>query len=185
MNTVIMCGAQDGNETVNVLFSAIRSCGYSALHVCDKSVSMIPPGAQAPDFIVIDNQHIKNVHTNKGIALFKNRVKQKVELDIPPSFYAVIDSDNSEAVNMLRGDGIQTVVCGLSQKDTVTFSSLENDRAVVSLQRGLKAIDGTDIDPVEVPIAFSGCKNEYPILAAVAVLLLCGAAIPEDGLCLI
>jgi len=184
MKTIFMCGNENGTETVNMLFSAIRSSHCSAFHICEEAVSIIPPKAKTPDFIVIDNQNIKNVHTQGGIALFKKHVPQRQHIEIPPAFFAVVNSDNSEAADMLRGDGVQTVTCGLSQKDTVTFSSLENDRAVVSLQRGLKSLDGSDIEPVEVPVSFSPAHGEYPILAAVAVLLLSGVSIPEHGLIL-
>jgi hypothetical protein len=189
MNTILMCGSENGIETVNMLFAAIRSAHYGAIHINDDSVSIIPPKVVTPDFIVIDSKVIKNVHTQGGIALFRKHVPARQNrayaLEIPPAFFAVIDSDSSEAADMLRGDGIQTITCGLSQKDTVTFSSLENDRAVVSLQRGLKALDGSHIEPVEVPITFSPAHSEYPMLAAVAVLLLSGVAIPEAGLKLI
>lgn len=184
MNTILMCGTENGTETINMLFAAIRSAHCSVFHICEESVSIIPPKAKAPEFIVIDNQRIKNVHTQGGIALFKKHVPQRQHIEIPPAFFAVIDSDNSEAADMLRGDGIQTVTCGLSQKDTVTFSSLENDRAVVSLQRGLKALDGSDIEPVELPCSFLPSHSEYPLLAAVAVLLLSNVAIPDEGLLL-
>ena len=155
MTTILMYGTENGTQTVNTLFSAIRAAHYSAFHLCEESVSIIPPKAKAPDYFVIDNKTIKNVHTGGGIALFRKHVPQRQHIEITPAFFAVIDSDNSEAADMLRGDGIQTVTCGLSQKDTVTFSSLGSDRAVVSLQRGLCALDGSKVGPVEVPVAFS------------------------------
>jgi hypothetical protein len=184
MTTILMCGAENGAETVNTLFSAIRAADCSVLHICEKTASIIPPKANIPDFFVIDNSTIKNMHTGGGIALFRKHVPKRRHIEIPPTFFAVIDSDNGEAADMLRGDGIQTVTCGLSQKDTVTFSSLDEDRAVVSLQRGLCAIDGSDVGPAEVPVAFSPSRGGYPLLAAVAVLLLSGVEMPDGGLIL-
>lgn len=184
MTTILMCGSENGTDTINTLFAAIMASDLSAFHICEESVAIVPPKAKTPDLIVIDNKKIKNVHTQGGIALFRKHVPRGEHIEIPPAFLAVIDSDNGEAADILRGDGIQTVTCGLSQKDTVTFSSLENDRAVVSLQRGLKALDGSDIGPVEVPVSFSQSHSEYPLLAAVAVLLLSGVTMPEGGLIL-
>lgn len=182
MNTILMCGYENGSETLNMLFAAIRSIHYSAFHISDETFSVIPPKAKEAQYIIIDNKAIKNIHAKNGIALFRKQVDAKNEIEIPPSFFAVIDSDNTQAADMLKKNGIQTVTCGLSQKDTVTFSSLENERAVVSLQRGLTALDGSELLPVEVPIAFSASHSEYPILASVAVLLLSGAVIPGEGL---
>lgn len=184
LNTILMCGSENGTDIVNTLFAAIRASSIGAVHICEESVSMIPPKFKSPDFIVIDNKRIKNVHMQGGIALFRKHVPRGQHIQIPASFFAIIDSDNSEAADILRGDGIQTVTCGLSQKDTVTFSSLENDRAIVSLQRGLKALDGSYIGPVEVPVSFSESHSEYPLLASVAALLLSNVKMPKGGLIL-
>jgi hypothetical protein len=184
LTTVLMCGSENGSETLNTLFSAIRSAQCSAYHIGEESIAAVPPKAQSPDFFVVDNARIKNLHTNGGIALFKKSVPRGARIEIPPAFFAVIDSDNGEAADLLRGDGIQTVTCGLSQKDTLTFSSLENDRAVVSLQRRLTALDGREIEPVELPVLCAPASREYPLLAAVAVLLLTGVRMPKEGLVL-
>lgn len=177
-----MCGNEPGNETINTLFSAIRFIHSSAVHIGEETFSIIPPKAKNSDFVVIDNKKIMNIHSKSGIALFRKEIEPKNEIEIPPSFFAIIDSDNTKAADMLRAQGTQTVTCGLSQKDTITFSSLENDRAVVSLQRGLVALDGSELLPVEIPVTFNDSHSEYPILASTAVLLLSGAAIPEGGL---
>lgn len=182
MNTVFMYGSEMGFETINMLFAAIRSVHSCALHVGKETVSLIPMKARNPDFIVIDNPSITNVHTPGGIVLFRKQAPMKQHIDIPSAYFAVVDSENRNAAGMLRNDGIQTVTCGLSQKDTITFSSLDSDRAVISLQRRLKALDGSDIDPVEVPITFQPSHSEYPLLAAVAVLLLSCVKIPDKGL---
>lgn len=182
MNTVFMCGSEIGFETINMLFTAIMSVHSSALHVGTETISLIPLKAKNPDFIVIDNPSIVNVHTPGGIVLFRKHAPIKQHIDIPSAYFAVVDSENRNAAGMLCNDGIQTVTCGLSQKDTITFSSLDSDRAVVSLQRGLKALDGTNIGPVDVPITFEPSHSEYPLLAAVAVLLLSCVKMPDEGL---
>ena len=162
----------------------MRSARCSAFHLGEEAVAAVPPKADTPDFFIVDNTRIKNLHTNGGIVLFKKSVQRDTCMRIPPAFIAVIDSDNSEAADVLLEDGIQTVTCGLSQKDTVTFSSLENDRAVVSLQRRLTALDGKEVEPVEFPVVCAPERREYPLLAAVAVLLLTGVQMPKDGLIL-
>ncbi|CDZ23677.1 hypothetical protein CCDG5_0546 [[Clostridium] cellulosi] len=182
MNIVLMCGHETGDETINTLFSAIRFVHSCAIHIGEETFSIIPPKAKNPDFVIIDNKKIKNIHTKSGIALFRKEIEPKHEIVIPPSFFAIIDSDNTKAADLLSSQGNQTITCGLSQKDTITFSSLENDRAVVSLQRGLVALDGSEILPVEIPVTFNTTHSEYAILASTAVLLLSGAAIPESGL---
>lgn len=182
MNTIIMCGSENGPETINVLFSAIRSVHSSAVHISEDTVSLIPEKAKNPDFLIIDNPNLMNVHIPGGIVLFREHTSPRQHIDFPSAYFAVVGSDNREAAKMLRSDRIQTITCGLSQKDTVTFSSLDNDRAVISLQRGLKALDGTEIEPIEVPITFKPSHSEYSLLASIAVLLLSCIKMPEGGL---
>lgn len=63
---------------------------------------------------------------------------------LPSSLYAqegslaVICSHHRESVELLARHGIQAVTCGLSPRDTVTFSSLEPGRGTVALQRPLR-----------------------------------------------
>lgn len=180
MNTILMCGTEDGTETTDILLAVIEAAHLGAVYISEKTVLTVPPQAESPDFIIIDSEKIENLNIQKGVALFRGHMPRHKR--IPQDFIAVIDSDSMEAADILRGDGIQTVTCGLSQKDTVTFSSLESGSAVVSLQRGLKTLDGTESDPADVPIYFCRPHGGYPLLAAVAVLLLCGAAFPSDGL---
>lgn len=177
-----MYGSESGTETVNMLFSAIRAVHSSAFHISSDTISLIPEKAKNPDFLVLDNPNLVNIHIPGGIVLFRKHTQQRQHIDIPSAYFAVVDSENREAAKMLHNDKIETVTCGLSQKDTVTFSSLDSDRAVVSLQRRLKALDGTEIEPVEVPVTFKPSHSEYSILASIAVLLLSCVKIPEDGL---
>lgn len=182
MNTILMCGTENGTETIDMLLAAIEAAHFGAVYICENTVSVIPPQSKTPEFMVIDNDKIQNLNTRGGIALFRKHIPPEQHIKIPPAFFAVIDSDSHEAADMLRGDGIQTVTCGLSQKDTVTFSSLESRCAAVSLQRGLKTIDGTDIGPADVPVSFLTPHEGYSLLAGIAVLLLSGVTFPDEGL---
>lgn len=177
-----MYGSESGPETVNMLFSAIRAVHLSAVHISEDTVSLIPEKAKDPDFLILDNPNISNVYIPGGIVLFREHTFPRQHIDIPSAYFAIVDSENREAAKMLHNDKIETVTCGLSQKDTVTFSSLDSDRAVISLQRGLKALDGTEIGPVEVPVTFNPSHSEYSLLASIAVLLLSCVKIPESGL---
>lgn len=118
-----------------------------------------------------------------GIVVFKQGLSYfQKGYNIPKNFFAVVDPENEEAVAMLRKNCMQTITCGLSQKDSVTFSSINQDGAVVSLQRGLVRLDGKLTEPEEVPVKFNSSHSQYAVLAAVAVLLLSGAVNSETVL---
>lgn len=182
MNTVLMCGNCREEKTLNILLAFLNAVDCGAVFIGDETVSLIPKKIKQADFVIVENKHIKKIYTGNGVALFRKDFDGREKIEIPPSFLAVIDSDNEKAADMLKRMGISTITCGFSQKDTVTFSSLENDSAVVSLQRGITALDGSEVLPVDIPVALDPVGNEYQILAATAVLLLSGIPIPGGGI---
>ena len=184
MVTVLLCGSEKDAEITNILLAAIRSADASALHITAKTVSMLPPDAQNADFLVIDNANIQGAHMEKGVIVFKQEIKGCLELDLPAGFIAVTESDNDTAIKILQKNALQTVTCGLSQRDTLTYSSLDSEKAVISLQREIKSLHGESMLPHEIPVALQSTRSDYPLLAAVAVLLLSGIKVPERGLTL-
>lgn len=132
MNTVLLYGPREDIDTTNILLAALRSVSKSALLITAKSVSLVPKGAESPDFVVIDDPGIDNICIDGAILLFKRHTVLSAA-GIPPACCAICDPDDHVPIEMLSREHIQTVTCGLSQKDTVTFSSLGADSAQVSL----------------------------------------------------
>ena len=182
MNTVLLYGKKDSDLEL-VLFETIRAVHYSILHITGNTISLIPPQAVQPDFLVIDNFFVPNLLITKGIVVFKQGISvfQK-GIDIPQDYIAVVDPENEEAIAMLKKNSMRTVTCGMSAKDTITYSSIDPECAIVSLQRELKTVGGEDLDPGEFPIKALSCKKDFALLAAVAVLLLSGIKLPDGGI---
>lgn len=182
MDTVLLCGPEKESEITDVLLSAIRSVKASALLVTAKSLSLLPPDAGKADFLILDDTGLRNLRIDKGIAVFKKGITASFNIEIPKNFVAVADPTDSDAIPALRRNEVRTVTCGLSMKDTLTFSSMDSERAVVSLQREIKTTGNGTVYPREFPVAFTAAHSEYSILAATAVLLLSGIEIPDKGL---
>ena len=68
---------------------------------------------------------------------------------------------------------------GTSNKDTVTFSSLEGSQICVALQRELVTLSGGVAEEQELVLPFPPGGEPLPYLAAVGTLLLLG--VPPDG----
>ncbi|MDR3552730.1 MAG: hypothetical protein P4L75_06355 [Clostridia bacterium] len=184
MNTVLLYGAEKDMQITNTLLAAVRATGGSALHITSRTVSMIPPQAKAPDYLILDGFHFENLHVGKGIVVFRQGISvMRQAINIPNEFCAIVDPANAEAVNALRKSCMQTITCGMSRRDTVTFSSLGSGEAVISLQRALQSLDGSAVEPRELPVRFGAGHGEYALLACVAALLLCGG-VPEGELSL-
>jgi len=182
MVTVLLCGSEKDIEVTNMLIAAIRSINASLLHITAKTVSMLPPDAVESDFLILDNAGIHDIHMMNGIVVFKSELSSYAEMDIPAGFIAVTDSENDKAIEILQKYSLRTVTCGLSQRDTITYSSLDSERALISQQREIKGLYGQRILPHEIPVTMKTPYKQYPLLAAMGVLLLSELSIPENGL---
>ena len=86
----------------------------------------------------------------------------------------IVSSEEEEQLRQLARLRVQTVTCGLSCKDTVTFSSKSEESAVISLMRAVRGLSGEAMEPMDLPVAFPRQTGDYPLLACAAVLLLAG-----------
>lgn len=75
------------------------------------------------------------------------------------------------------------VSCGLGPGDALTLSSIREDGAMLSLQRELRTLPGTVLEPQEIPVTLEGRTAPEPeaVLAAAGAMLLLGAD-PSQGL---
>jgi hypothetical protein len=88
--------------------------------------------------------------------------------------YALVDCSSKSAAESIGRAKIPSITCGLSSKDTLTFSSIKDDRALLSLQRTLTRFDGSIAEPQEIPINLSRLSEPYPVICAAGVFILSG-----------
>lgn len=81
------------------------------------------------------------------------------------------DSDPAAASALCAG---QIIGYGFSPRDTLTLSSFASAERLLCLQRSLLSLDGTLLEPQELPLppALAALPEEYALLAA-GVRLLC------------
>lgn len=185
MIPVLLYGSGRDTAITNSLVRAFRAVHASVLHITSKTLSLMPTNAPHADFLLLDNCGIQDLQVKNGVTVFRQELSGFTEESaIPHDFVAVADPLNEQAVSILRNRNIRTVTCGLSQKDTVTFSSLDSDRAVISLQREIFSLTGENVGPREIPVTLTSPQAEYPLLASMAVLLLSGIPPSEEGMVL-
>lgn len=76
--------------------------------------------------------------------------------------------------------GCPLISCGLHLRDTITLSSIESDRVVLSVQRDFRSLSGEIIEIGEYPLIYSG-KHHRALIAAAALLLLFGKPLAPDS----
>lgn len=87
---------------------------------------------------------------------------------------------DGQAALYCGGKERQIISCGMHNKDTVTLSSLESGKPVLSLQRRLTAFSGNTIDVGDFPLIIDE-HNRRALLAASVLLLLCGNSLSPDS----
>lgn len=177
MEPVLFYGTEKDRETETVVARAIAAAGGRVVSVSEKAVEVGEAGGNPPEFLLLRFGTAPAVAAGRGIVVMKQELPLLTAaarpLPLPGGFVAVADSANAEAVELLRKTGVCAVICGMSQKDSVTFSSLDAESAVVSVQRELRTLRGGTVEPGEISVAFTAePPSGYPLLAAVTVLLL-------------
>lgn len=117
------------------------------------------------------------IHTFLNPNDYKNKNLQKL---FSRSEYAIINSDE-EKWNYLFNDNIKPIVItyGFNNKATINPSSYNIDDLIelnICFQREIKIMNGTMIEPFELPIKIhSGEKLDiYPVISAITCVLLLG-----------
>lgn len=88
--------------------------------------------------------------------------------------YCILSSSNSEDAEIARRSGGEVITCGMSLRDSVTFSSFTDDGCVLSVQRRLTRSDGKTVEPFELPLYCTPDEDRYGILCASLLLILLG-----------
>ena len=93
----------------------------------------------------------------------------------------LLNIESAVSIKNIEFDNTQIITCGLKEKDTVIFSSIDMDEnsVILDLQRSIININGETIEPFEEKITvdenikFENGENE-DLIFALTTLLFCG-----------
>ncbi|HCC35017.1 MAG TPA: hypothetical protein DEQ02_05060 [Ruminococcaceae bacterium] len=170
MHTVILFGSKNERQTGERLCGAFEKNG--GVYFIKDNLLML--GGGAPSFLLCEYESLPETSVKQGIVIFKNEISKYSRIDIPSGFTAVVDSENAPALSLLKQRKIQTVTCGMSSHDTLSISSVKEDRAAVSLQRAIVRLDGSEMEACEIPMKFEAFPGDYALLCCCAALILTG-----------
>ncbi len=175
--TIFTCGKISDRSIRQVLPDALA--GYGGVQYFN-GTELFCLGAQPPRFLVYEWENLPQEACTKGILLFKNSFSPLPGHCLPRELFPIFEARNTAASSFLRGTGVVAITCGTSPRDTLSLSSLDDNSAMVSLQRCITTLDGYVVEPGDISVSLQHSRSPHQILAAVSVLLLAG--IPwEDG----
>lgn len=126
------------------------------------------------EFLLCDCDRLETFDLSDAILIFKIRQKShwNRKLKVSKQVISIVNGGNEKALRMLKDSPALTLTCGMSSKDTLTLSSINDCSAVVSVQREISGLNHQTIEPCEIKINFENKFSDYELLSACAVLLL-------------
>lgn len=120
------------------------------------------------NLIVMDSRS-PLINARGGVLLMKE--DGDVPKELPADITAIINADNKTQLESAMQQGIRTITCGLGTTATISFSSETEEKLTVSLNRGITALSGKNIEPLEIPIEKEQF-GKYSLMSFAALRLL-------------
>ena len=123
--------------------------------------------------IIINNYNIKNIKfdsllINKKL-IGKSDVVKKLLFN---SNNLIVNSDIDTGLDILKQTNSNIITYGFNPKSTVTASSLENDEALICIQRNIKNSNNNIVEPQEIRVEKINKNNNPYIIMGVEILTL-------------
>ncbi len=125
-----------------------------------------------PSLEIFHLNQIKILDLEETLLFLKSKADLRLVQYVNPKTIMIINSAKEQQLKYAARLQAQVITIGLSHKDTITFSSKGEYEWVVSLQRAIRALDGSIIEPMEIPCYFDRSYSDDYILGFVAILLL-------------
>ncbi len=126
--------------------------------------------------IIINNKNINNIKNIKFDSLLINK-KLTGQTDVIKKLLSnsnnlIINSDIDTGLNTIENTNSNVITYGFNPKSTVTASSLENDDALICIQRNIKNTNNNVLEPQEIKVQKIDKSNNPYIIMSVEILTL-------------
>lgn len=131
------------------------------------------------DVFFLTENTIQNMHNVKfDIFLLGKKVTKNQELvrEIAKrTDYFILNSDIKENLQLLENLDLKIITYGYNQKATITTSSVEENKVILCLQRGIKNIYEEGIEPQEIKLEAEKATNNIAMIELASLLFLCSS----------
>lgn len=170
MVTIIICGSKKDEVIAKTLYKVL--CRYGKVYH-DKVYEPIRVVSHT-SFYISEVEHIPESNASNGILIFKNTFEKSDNSIIPNNFTIIMDPQNTEAAQAIKGTNNVVITCGMLMKSTLSISSLDFSSAIISVQRSITDLSSKLIEPHDFAVLLRNKMGVYPILAVSAALMMLG-----------
>lgn len=164
MTDIFVTGCQNDKEMENLIRKRL-SKNYTITYINHNCFNKNGSGY---NLIVMDSDK-PVINTSGSVLLMKE--DGIVPENLPYDIMAIINADNETQLREVQKQSIRAITCGWSTTDTISFSSETEDKLTVSLNRGITALSGKAIEPLEIPLEKENF-GKYSLMSFAALRLL-------------
>lgn len=168
MDTIIIYGNKKDKQ-IRESLQKLLSKKFNVNYISD---SVINSGSFGSQLNIIETTSLNEINIKNAILIVKNDSKINSISYIDKTTNIIVNANNTKSLLRLGKSNHNVYTCGFSSKDYVTFSSFDDESAIVSLQRSIKQLNGSICEPMEIPCDRLNGINDYTILATVLVMIL-------------
>ena len=155
------------SKTEKEIIKILMNCGVG--YVSDKIINYSKNG-----LTVISEYKPTALNVKRGIAVITENTACFEKQFFPKGIIGICESENKNALKVFENNKTPVITCGMNPKSTVTFSSINNDSILLSLQRTVKGINRTETEPQEIKIKLNHKYETFSVMASAVILLLYG-----------
>ncbi|NCC87476.1 MAG: hypothetical protein EOM05_06360 [Clostridia bacterium] len=141
------------------------------LYFCGGDISEVSVGT--PCFIVYETECINSLQVEDAVIIFNNSKNENCpKITSSCNISCIVNSQDSQALSNLLPISLPAIVYGMSAKDSITISSINENSAVISVQRELVLQSGKILEPCEFKVLNIESLDKDDILTICSVLIL-------------
>ena len=133
------------------------------------------PAAPA-EFLLFQGADGLRVDAPHPIVVLAPDLVQIPEIRLPQDARLILSSQDPQGADFASREKLEVLDCGLSLRDTLTFSSRTEHEAVITLQRPLEDLWGRTVDPVDLPLILTREFSPHLLLYCAGICLMAGWA---------
>lgn len=167
----VVIAANNQDKKFRNAIQNILNRNFKAIHCIGRCLDVRCENAE---MLIADADEFELIYTDTAIVIFKDADKLAIDFETRKPAVALVDSCNEDMLKLASKTGFPAITCGLSPKDTITLSSIDEDSAVVDLQRSVTCFDGTVVEPQEIPVALYSSIDSFALMCVAAIFILSG-----------
>ena len=143
--------------------------GFDITYISDKFIKSGKKG-----LTILNIHKIVELNIDKGIAVMIGDTSRFSSQKFPKGIIGICDCYNKNSLEIFAKHPMEVITCGMGRKNTVTFSSINQDTALLTFQRNITDFSGRTIEPAEYRLKLKTKYNNFSVMASFTILLLNG-----------